>query len=170
MNILIDIHSFTRHHYTKLMLKYKMQILIACNLICKNAESINKIRGIIMSEKRDLRVQKTYNALFEAFHEILNLYHCAQENRGCQPIIFFVKRAGTVQPSLFLLKFPSVQQHEGFPGIAHRHQHPGEQVEFRQAPAGTGREDRGKFLFPRPDPSSTPAPAKRKAGSNKNLR
>ena len=114
MNILIDIHSFTRHHYTKLMLKYKMQILIACNLICKNAESINKIRGIIMSEKRDLRVQKTYNALFEAFHEILNLYHCAQENRGCQPIIFFVKRAGTVQPSLFLLKFPSVQQHEGF--------------------------------------------------------
>ncbi len=35
MNILIDIHSFTRHHYTKLMLKYKMQILIACNLIYK---------------------------------------------------------------------------------------------------------------------------------------
>ena len=57
-----------------------------------------------MPEKRDLRVQKTYNALFEAFHEILNLYHCAQEKQGCQPIIFFVKRAGTVQPSLFLLK------------------------------------------------------------------
>jgi hypothetical protein len=98
------------------------------------------------------------------------IYHCAQENQGCQPIIFFVKRAGTVQPSLFLLKLPSVQQHEGFPGIAHRHQHPGEQVEFRQAPAGTGREDRGKFLFPRPDPGSTAAPAKRKAGGNKNLR
>ena len=76
----------------------------------------------------------------------------------------------TVQPSLFLLKFPSVQQHEGFPGIAHRHQHPGEQVEFRQATAGTGREDRGKFLFPRPDLGSTAAPVKRKAGGNKNLR
>ena len=95
------------------------------------------------------------------------IYHCAQENQGCQPIIFFVKRAGTVQPSLFLLKFPSVQQHEGFPGIAHRHQHPGEQVEFRQAPAGTGREDRGKFLFPRPDPGSTAAPAKRKPAATK---
>ena len=35
-----------------------------------------------MPEKRDLRVQKTYNALFETFQEILNLYHCAQENRG----------------------------------------------------------------------------------------
>ena len=54
-----------------------------------------------MPEKRDLRVQKTYNALFEAFHEILNLYHCAQENRGCQPIIFFVKRAGTSSPLSF---------------------------------------------------------------------
>ena len=86
------------------------------------------------------------------------IYHCAQENQGCQPIIFFVKRAGTVQPSLFLLKFPSVQQHEGFPGIAHRHQHPGEQVEFRQAPSGTGREDRGKFLFPRPDPGISFSP------------
>ena len=39
-----------------------------------------------------------------------------------------------------------------------------------QAPVGVDREDRGKLLFPRPDPGSTPAPAKRKAGGNKNLR
>ena len=39
-----------------------------------------------------------------------------------------------------------------------------------QAPAGADREDRGKLLFPRPDPGSTPAPTKRKAGGNKNLR
>ena len=29
-----------------------------------------------------------------------------------------------------------------------------------QTPAGTGRKDRSELLFPRPDPSSTPAPAK----------
>ena len=39
-----------------------------------------------------------------------------------------------------------------------------------QTPAGTDREDRSKLLFPRPDPGSTPTPAKRKAGGNKNLR
>ena len=39
-----------------------------------------------------------------------------------------------------------------------------------QAPVGADREDRGELLFPRPDPGSIPAPAKRKAGGNKNLR
>ena len=39
-----------------------------------------------------------------------------------------------------------------------------------QTPAGTDREDRSKLLLPRPDPGSIPAPAKRKAGGNKNLR
>ena len=67
-------------------------------------------------------------------------------------MFFLVKRAGTVQPSLFLLKFPC------------------EQVEFRQTPAGVDREDRSQLLFPRSDPGSIPAPAKRKAGGNKNLR
>ncbi len=38
-----------------------------------------------------------------------------------------------------------------------------------QAPVGADREDRSKLLHPRPDPGSTPAPAKRKAGGNKNL-
>ena len=36
-----------------------------------------------------------------------------------------------------------------------------------QTTSGTGREDRGELLYPRPDPGSTPAPAKRKAGGNK---
>ena len=39
-----------------------------------------------------------------------------------------------------------------------------------QAPAGADREDRGKLLFPKYVPGSTPTPAKRKAGGNKNLR
>ena len=39
-----------------------------------------------------------------------------------------------------------------------------------QAPVGADREDRSELLFPRPDPGSTSAPAKRKAGGNKNLR
>jgi len=72
MHILIDIRSFTRYHYTISNHKYKTWILTDCNLICKNTESINEIRGIIMSEKRDLRVQKTYSALFEAFQELLH--------------------------------------------------------------------------------------------------
>ena len=33
-----------------------------------------------------------------------------------------------------------VQHHEGFPGAAHRHQHPGEQAEFRQLVCGGLRE------------------------------
>ena len=37
-------------------------------------------------------------------------------------------------------------------------------------PAGADREDRGKLLFPKYVPGSTPTPAKRKAGGNKNLR
>ncbi len=37
-------------------------------------------------------------------------------------------------------------------------------------PVGADREDRSELLFPRPDPGSTSAPAKRKAGGNKNLR
>ena len=37
-------------------------------------------------------------------------------------------------------------------------------------PAGIDRENRSELLFPRPDPGSTPTPAKRKAGGNKNLR
>ena len=74
------------------------------------------------------------------------------ENISEPLILGSVKRAGTVQPSLFLLKFPC------------------EQVEFRQTPAGVDREDRSELLFPRPDPGSTSAPAKRKAGGNKNLR
>ena len=39
-----------------------------------------------------------------------------------------------------------------------------------QAPAGADREDRSQLLFPRPNPGSTSAPAKRKTGGNKNLR
>ena len=33
-----------------------------------------------------------------------------------------------------------LQHHEGFPGAAHRHQHPGEQAEFRQLVCGGLRE------------------------------
>ena len=72
MNILIDIHSFTRYHYTISNHKYKARIFVDCNLIYKNAKFINEIRGIIMPKKRDLRVQKTYNALFKAFQELLH--------------------------------------------------------------------------------------------------
>ena len=73
------------------------------------------------------------------------------ENISEPLILGSVKRAGTVQPSVFLLKFPC------------------EQVEFRQTPAGVDREDRSELLFPRPDPGSTAAtPGKQTAGGNKN--
>ena len=100
-------------------------------------------------------------ALLKAGAKLRKLFGMSKlfENISEPLILGSVKRAGTVQPSLFLLKFPSVQQHEEFPGIAHRHQHPGKQVEFRQTPAGVDRENRSQLLFPRSDP-----------GGNKNLR
>ena len=60
--------------------------------------------------------------------------------------------------------FKSVQGNTGHATAAVLCPHAG------QAPVGADREDRSKLLLPRPDPGSIPAPAKRKAGGNKNLR
>ena len=99
-----------------------------------------EIRKIIYIGKRKVQELRTYD--IEKFYATLAKTPCGQYVHG-------------------------VKQHRPCDGICpdgHLRPHAG------QAPAGTDRENRIELLFPRPDPGSTPAPAKRKAGGNKNLR